>query len=111
MPAPKGNQNRLKYGIFSKQIPAHADEQLGSMPSDGNQIELDLARLRLKEVILKQAAASPEQWIQYEKIITRYISVIASLTHSNALLGRDGKESFVTVMEMINQVNEDQHVK
>jgi hypothetical protein len=109
--APKANQNRLKYGIYAKQIPVHEDDQLGLMPPDKNQSELDLARVRLKEVILKQAAAPPEQWIQYEKVITRYVTVIASLTHRNALLSQDGKAAFMTVMEMIRQVNQDQDVK
>jgi len=111
MAAPKNNQNRLKYGIYAKQIPTREDPSLGSMPSNENQSELDLARYRLKEVLLKQEHGSPEEWIEFEKLITRYVSVIASLTHKNAVLGKDDKEAFMTVMEMIRQVNEEQGVK
>src|SRR3990172_9487176 len=105
------NKNRLKHGIYSEHISVQDDEQLGSMAHDKSEHELALARVRLKQCMAKQDSAPPEEWLRYEKAIAHYLAVIVNLTNRNALLGRDSKTAFVTVMEMIRQVNEQQHVK
>jgi hypothetical protein len=108
--AQPGNTNALKHGIYSQQISVQDDEQTTAMPIDNNNDELTFARIRLKDCILKQQAAPPEDWLSYEKAITVYLGKIVSMVHHNAVLGSDKKTAFMTVMEMIRQVNEEQHV-
>jgi hypothetical protein len=108
--APPGNTNALKHGIYSQYISLSEDQELDPMPPDKNQDELALARVRLKNCLEKQQACPPDQWLDYERIITYYLRLIVSLTHKNALLGRDRRTAYVTVMEMIQQVNEEQDV-
>ncbi len=105
-----GNKNNLKHGIYSQQISIQDDEQANTMAPDSNTDELTFARIRLKECILKQQAAPPEDWLSFEKAITVYLGKIVSMVHHNAVLGSDKKSAFMTVMEMIRQVNEEQHV-
>ena len=106
-----GNTNALKHGIYSQHISIQDDEEVDTMPLDINNDELTFARVRLKSCILKQAAASPDDWLSYEKAITLYLSRIVSMIHHNAVLGGDRKTGFVTVLEMIRQINEEQNVK
>ncbi len=109
--APLGNTNHLIHGVYSQHISVQAEHGLASMPIDQNQNELALARARLNAVLDKQRAAPPEQWLDYERAASHYLTAIGSLIHKNAVLGRDQRSSFVTVLEMIRQVNEDQHVE
>ncbi len=109
--APKGNTNHLIHGLYSQHISAQDEAQLETMSLERNDQELALARVRLKECILKQQGAPPEDWIRYENAISHYISIIVANTNKNALLGRDSRASFVTVLEMIRQVNQEQDVK
>ena len=106
-----GNINSLKHGLYSRHISIQEDQELDSMPLDQNQHELALARVRLKLCIVKQQSAPEEDWLKYEKAIGRYLSVIVNLTNKNALLGQDRRIAFVTVMEMIRQMNERQNVQ
>ncbi len=106
-----GNKNAIKHGIYSQHISIQDDEEVGPMPLDHNDDELAFARVRLKDCILKQQSAPPEEWLSYEKAITVYLAKIVAMVHHNAVLGADKKEAFMTVMEMIRQVNEEQHVK
>ena len=80
------------------------------MPLDLTEHELVLARVRLKTCIEKQLTASPEDWLSYERAITHYLRLIASLIQKNAESDGPG-DAFMTVMEMIRQVNEEDHVK
>ncbi len=109
--APAGNSNALKHGLYSRHISSQDAADLQSMSLERNDQELALARVRLKECILKQQTAPPEDWIKYEKAISHYIAIIVSNTNKNALLGRESRASFVTVLEMILQVNEEQDIK
>ena len=106
-----GNTNNLKHGIYSQHISVQDDEQAEGMPFDINNDELTFARVRLKSCIIQQQAASPEDWLSYEKAITLYLGKIVSMIHHNAFLGGDQKTAFMTVMEMIRQVNEEQNVQ
>jgi hypothetical protein len=108
--APLGNTNRLTHGLYSRHISVAAEHDLDSMPIDQNQNELALARSRLAAVLEMQQSASPDRWLDYERAASHYLGVIASLIHKNAVLGRDTRTSFVTVLEMIRQVNEDQRI-
>ena len=105
------NSNNLKHGIDSQLITVQDDEQADPMPRDITNDELTFARIRLKSCILKQQSAPPEDWLKYEKAITLYLSKIVAMLHHNAVLGEDKKAAFMTVMEMIRQVNEEQNVK
>lgn len=109
--APPGNKNALKHGIYSRYISVSEDAELEPMPLDKNQHELALARVRLKDCIQKQRDSSAEDWLKYEKAIAYYLRMIVSLTNKNALLGRDRRAAYITVMEMIRQVNEEQDVR
>ena len=106
-----GNKNRLKHGIYSQHISIQDDAKADAMPLDLNNDELTFARIRLKDCILKKQSAPPEDWLDYEKAITAYLAKIVAMVHHNAVLGQDKKVAFMTVMEMIRQVNEEQHVK
>jgi len=87
------------------------DAALQIMAPDKNLNELTLARVRLKKCLEQQAKAAPQVWLAYERAVTQYISLIGALIHKNALLQPDDKEAFMTVMEMMNQVNEEQGVR
>ena len=107
-----GNQNRLKHGLYSKQVSIEDSDLLETMSEDLNKHELDLARVRLKTCLEKQLTAAPEDWLTYERAIAHYLGLIASSIHKNALLKeRGGGDAFMTVMEMIRQVNEEDNVK
>ena len=108
--APAGNTNALKHGIYSHYISASEDEELEPMPLDKSQHELALTRVRLKKCIQKQLESSGDDWLAYEKAIAYYLRIIVSLTTRNALLGQNRKTAYITVMEMIRQVNEEQDV-
>jgi len=92
-------------------VSAQDDASLQSMAPDQNGSELALARVRLKKCLEQQSKANPDVWLAYERAVSQYISLITSMIHKNALLHGDDKEAFMTVMEMINQVNEEQGVK
>lgn len=106
-----GNTNALKHGIYSHHISVQDDEEAEAMAADLNNDELTFARIRLKDCIIKQQSAPPEEWLSYEKAIAHYISKIVSMIHHNAILGSDKKTGFVTVLEMIRQINEEQNAK
>ena len=108
--APHGNQNRLKHGIYSRHISLDVDEGLLAMPDDRNQDELALARTRLVACLEKQQQASPDDWLLYERAISHYLAAIARLVNHNAVNGRDRKAGVVTILEMIRQINEREHV-
>ena len=109
--APLGNTNRLTHGLYSRHISVQVEHDVDPMPIDQNQNELALARARLSAVFEMQRSALPAQWLDYERAASHYLNVIASLIHKNAVLGRDQRTSFVTVLEMIRQVNQLQHVE
>ena len=109
--APVGNTNALKHGIYSRCISVTEDEELEPMPLDKSQHELALTRVRLMQCIQKQQEASAGDWLAYEKAIAYYLRIIVSLTTRNALLGQNRKTAYITVMEMIRQVNEEQDVR
>ena len=107
-----GNQNRLKHGLYAKQVSIEDSDLLESMSAELNVDELDLARIRLKSCLEKQLDAPPEDWLTYERAIAYYLRLIASLLNKNvSIKEHNGGSAFTTVMEMIRQVNEEQHVQ
>ena len=110
-----GNTNALKHGLYSDHISLlsgpHDDHELASMPPDKYDSELALVRVRLKDLLKKQAHASADDWFKYERAIEHHLDKIISMTHKNALLGRDGSSALVSVMAMIRQTNEEQDVR
>ncbi len=109
--APLGNTNHLVHGAYSRHISVDMEVDIGSMPEDQNQNELALARSRLVACLEKQKHAPPEEWLVYERAVSQYLLAISRFIHNNAVLGRDRKASLVTVLEMIRQTNEKQHVR
>ena len=108
--APPGNTNALKHGLYSRHISVQVSHAVDGMSADQNHDELALTRARLDQVLDLQRGAPPELWLAYEKVVAHYLQQIATLVRANALLGRDSRTSFVTVLEMIRQVNEQQKV-
>jgi hypothetical protein len=108
--AQPGNSNALKTGLYSELVTVRDDTDSSSMPRDQSDQELALARIRLKELILEQRQAPPEQWLSFEKAIQHYIDRIANITHRNAIFGQQHGAAFTTVMDMIRQANEEQDV-
>ncbi len=106
-----GNTNRLKHGLYSNLISSEDEAELESMELDRNHSELKLARARLKACFEKQQTADPKDWLSYERAIAFYLRIIAMLTHRNATQRAEDKTAFMTVLEMIRQVNEEQGVK
>ena len=106
-----GNTNALKHGLYTTLVSVRDDIELVPMPRDQSDHELAFARVRLKNLVLKQQDAPREDWLSYEKAIQHYIDRISNITHKNALLGRDQGAAFVTVMEMIRQANDEQDVQ
>ncbi len=106
-----GNTNRLVHGAYSRHISVEIEHGLDSMPEDQNNNELALARSRLLACMDKQQAASPGEWLSFEYAIQKYLHDISRLTHTNAILGKDRKSALITVMDMIRQVNDQQHVR
>jgi len=109
--APPGNTNRLTHGLYSRHISMEVEHDIDSMPIDQDHDELALARARLGALLERQRHAPPEDWLGFERAVWRYIATITSCTHKNAVLGRDRRTSFVTVLEMIRQVNQEQDVQ
>jgi len=106
----RGNHNALKHGIYSRHISLQNDEQLAPMSEDKYPDELAMARVRLTTCLLNQAAAPPEDWLSYEKAVLHYLDKIVSMIQKNAVLGKDRRIAFTTVMEMVCQVNDEQDV-
>jgi hypothetical protein len=71
-----------------------------------------LARVRLKTCLEKQSTAAPEDWLAYERAIAYYLRLIVAVIQKNAeFKERGGGDAFMTVMEMIRQVNEEDNVE
>lgn len=109
--APRGNTNALKHGIYSKYISLIQDADIQLMPLDRNENELDLARVRITTCLQKQQECPPHLWLDYERLIAHYLRIVITLTHINAVLSQDRRTAYVTVMEMISQVNKEQNVR
>ena len=105
-----GNGNHLKHGIYSHHISLQAEDDIQGMPEDQNQNELAFARTRLVACLERQQNAPAEDWLTYEKAIAQYLLAISRFIQNNAVLGKDRKTSLVTVLEMIRQLNEREHV-
>ncbi len=108
--APRGNHNRLTHGLYSRHISAQVEGDLAGMSPDRNHDEIAMLRTRLHWALDMQAKSSPAQQLAWEHVISDYLFRIASLIHRNAVLGRDSPSAFLTVLEMIRQMNEEQHI-
>jgi hypothetical protein len=109
--APRNNHNALTHGLYSRHMSVQVAHEVDAMPVDHNDDELAFSRARLDQLLQMQRAAPPEHWLSYERVIAYYLHSIAALIHKNAVLGRDSRTSFVTVLEMIRQTNEQQKVR
>lgn len=109
--APRGNHNRLIHGLYSHHISLQVEQDLAGMSPDRNLDEIALLRTRLHWALDMQARASAAQKLAWEHLISDYLYRIANLINRNAVLGRDSRSSFVTVLEMIRQMNEKQHIR
>ena len=109
--APRNNHNHLIHGLYSHHMSIQVAQEIDSMPADRNNDELAFARARLAYALEQQHDAPPDLLVSWERVIAYHIRTICMLTHQNALFGRDSRASFVTVLDMIRQVNEQQKVR
>ena len=99
-----GNHNRLKHGLYSKQVSVEDDAELESMSMALTNQELALARVRLKTCLEKQLTAAPEDWLTYERAIARYLHDIVSTINKNVWNKKHGFDP-LAIEEMIRQRN------
>lgn len=109
--APPGNHNRLIHGLYSHHMSIQVSQEVDSMPADRNNDELAFVRARLAYALEQQLDAPPDLVVSWERVIAYNIRTICMLTHRNAVFGRDSRTSFVTVLDMIRQANEQQKVR
>lgn len=81
------------------------------MEEDKSAAELAVARSRLTACLARQEkAADPEEWLALDAAIQGWVGKIAIMTHRNAVLGKDTRMAFVTIMDYIRTANERQKV-
>jgi hypothetical protein len=77
--AQPGNRNRLKHGLYSRRLGLQDRALLETAGSDNPDFELTLARLRLRELVMRQRKSSLRDAISYERAIIHYLNLIAAL--------------------------------
>lgn len=81
-----GNHNRLKHGLYARQLPVQHVFRLEALGLNRNELQLALARARLKSLLEKQAAADPREFLSYERAILHYLDYITTLLERNQAL-------------------------
>jgi hypothetical protein len=109
--APLNNHNALVHGLYSRHMSIQVQRDVDAMPADRNGDELAFARARLGFALDQQRDAPPERVLSWERVIAYNLRTICMLTYRNAVFGRDSRTSFITVLEMIRQTNEQQEVR
>jgi hypothetical protein len=111
MPGKRGNTNALKHGLYSKHISVIDEAGLQPMKTDQNLDELALCRVMLAQVLDKRADAMTEKsFLKWDAAAGAWIERISSLIHNNAILGRDSRTAFVTIMDYIRTANDEQKI-
>jgi hypothetical protein len=82
------NHNRLKHGLYARQLPVRTLLRLEARGLNRNELQIALARARLKSLLDKQAAASPRDFLSYERGILHYLEHITTLIHRNQALAQ-----------------------
>lgn len=112
MPAKPGNTNALKHGLYSRHISVKQDAAMKTMPADQNRDELALARAQLANLLDKRdEVADLKDYLAIEEKIILLLGTINSMTQHNAILGRDTRTAFVTILDYIRVNNDRQGVK
>jgi hypothetical protein len=79
-----GNHNRLKHGLYARQLSITHTLRLERLGLNRNELGIALARARIKMLLTKQAAASPREFLTYERAIKHYLDLIARLIQRNS---------------------------
>lgn len=112
MPAKPGNTNALKHGLYSKHISVSQTAEMKGMAADQNRDELALARAQLARLLDKQSEAKDlKTYLALEDKIILMLGAINNMTQHNAILGRDTRTAFVTILDYIRVANDRQGVK
>ncbi len=78
-----GNHNRLKHGLYARQLPLEQELRLEALGLDRHHLTIALARARLNRLLVKQAAAPDRDFLTYERAVMYYLNLIARLIHRN----------------------------
>ena len=112
MPGKRGNTNALKHGLYSKHISIQDDIELIPMSGDQNPDELALARVSLAHVLDKRAASkTDDDYLRWDAAAAQWLNRINNMTEHNAIMGKDSRTAFVTILEYIRVANAAQHLK
>jgi hypothetical protein len=101
-----GNHNRLKHGLYARQFPVPRLIQLERMGLNRSEMDIALARVRLKSLLEKQAASGPEDFLPYERAIQYYIELIGRLIHRNACLPAEWGMTSVQLRDLLAMLKE-----
>ncbi len=100
-----GNHNRLKHGMYARKLPIELELWLERRGLNHNHLDIDVARARLNQLLAKQAAAPPRDYLAYERAIQYYLDHITRLLHRNArsrLKPSFASQDLLTLVEMLN---------
>jgi hypothetical protein len=108
---PAGNTHDLKHGLYSRHISVRDDEEMETMEEDKSAAELAVARSRLADCLTRQETVTdPAEWLALDAAMQGWVGKIAIMTHRKAVLGKDTRMAFVTIMDYIRTANEKQKV-
>ncbi len=96
-----GNHNRLRHGLYARQLPAGLLGPLNAAGLDRSELSIAVARARLKLCLDKQAA-DPVHWLSYERAVQYYLKQLAVLVHRNGRLIRQTGISSATIRELLD---------
>jgi hypothetical protein len=97
-----GNHNRLTHGLYAKQPDIRSTLRLERLGLNRNELTIALARVRLNELLEKQAAADPKEFLTYERAILHYLGLITRLVQRNQDLRLRTGTSSESVRELLD---------
>ncbi|HEY5903741.1 MAG TPA: hypothetical protein VIU39_14410 [Anaerolineales bacterium] len=110
--AQPGNANALKHGLYSRHISIRDGEEMEGMAHDSNQPELAIARTRLEACLKRvEETTTLAEFLSLDAAIQGWVEKIGNMVHRNAILGRDTRTAFVTILDYIRVNNDRQGVK
>ena len=111
MPAPKGNKNALKHGIYSSFIAVVDDKELKPMAHDNTRDELAYARVRLKHASQERdKCKDPEIILKWDLACRHWIEIIAGIISRNVDKRESETSIFTSLLDAVRAANDKQHV-
>jgi hypothetical protein len=96
-----GNHNRLKHGLYARQLPIRHELRLERLGFNRNEMTIALARVRLKQLLEKQETSDACDFLAYERAIQYYLDLITRLIQRNSDLRRQTAINSRDVAEVI----------